>query len=73
MLVWMTQRLVVNTTVEAGRVGGAIWEGSVWLYLVGLPMVFSINARTSWLKCFSYEDGTMAGSNIHLDSLMLAW
>lgn len=73
MLVWMTKRLVVNTTVEAGREGGASQAGSVWLYLVGLPMVFSINARTSWLKRFSYEGGTMAGSDIHLDSLMLAW
>lgn len=63
----------MNTTVEAGREGGAIPEGSVWLYLVGLPMVFSTNARTSWLKCFSYEGGAMAGSDIHLDSLTLAW
>lgn len=69
----MTQRLVVNTTVEAGREGRASRAGSVWLYLVGLPMVLSTNARTSWLKYFSYEGGAMAGSDIHLDSLTLAW
>lgn len=65
--------------IQQSRQGGKEWEGGasragfVWLYLVGLPKVLSVNARTSWLKCFFYEGGTMAGSDIHLDSRMVAW
>lgn len=69
----LAKRLVVNTTTEAGREGAARQLGSTWLCLCGLPVVFSVNSPQSWLKHFSYEGGTIAGGDIHLDGLMLAW
>lgn len=59
----------MNTTTEAEREGAAGQVGSVWLGLLAWPS----RGGFSLLLLHCLGGGTVAGGDIHLDGLMLAW